>query len=129
MWQTFVWLGQAGTLTPCHQDYYHNFYVMMEGTKHFLLLPPSVHRLLYLHPSLHPAHRSSQVFVQKCPDGAFPLARDLPAMQATLKRGANSARIKQPLVRRGPLYPCTVVSSRQYHTLRDGGECVEPLQQ
>lgn len=88
MWQTFLWIGQAGTLTPCHQDYYHNFYAVLEGTKHFLLLPPSVHRLLYLHPSLHPAHRSSQVFVQKCrKDGVFPLAYDLPAMEATLERG------------------------------------------
>lgn len=86
MSQTFTWIGQKDTLTPCHHDHYHNFYALLEGSKEFLLLPPSVHRLLYLHPSLHPAHRSSQVFVKRCSE-SFPKAHDLPAMQVTLQAG------------------------------------------
>eukprot|EP00040_Diaphanoeca_grandis_P013935 m.70401 g.70401 ORF g.70401 m.70401 type:complete len:519 (+) comp24219_c0_seq3:254-1810(+) len=57
----YVWMGQQNVVTPCHYDYFDNFFFMIEGTKHFLLLPPSAHVDLDLHPALHPAHRSSQL--------------------------------------------------------------------
>eukprot|EP00038_Savillea_parva_P009978 m.187074 g.187074 ORF g.187074 m.187074 type:complete len:539 (+) comp16971_c0_seq1:287-1903(+) len=57
----YVWLAQEGVRTPLHYDYYANYYLQVQGQKRFLLLPPSHHVNLLLRPSVHPAHRSSQV--------------------------------------------------------------------
>jgi len=57
----YVWMGQQNVVTPCHYDYFNNFFHMIEGSKHFMLFPPSAHSDLELHPSIHPAHRSSQL--------------------------------------------------------------------
>ena len=58
----YVWIGQSGTVTPLHHDHYQNFFHQLWGKKEFLLIPPSSHRDLCLYPSLHPAHRSSQLW-------------------------------------------------------------------
>jgi ribosomal protein L16 Arg81 hydroxylase len=57
----YVWLGQRGVRTPLHYDYYSNLYLQIVGRKRFVILPPSHHVGVDLYPSLHPAHRSSQI--------------------------------------------------------------------
>lgn len=40
---TQVWLGAPGFTTQCHFDYHPNFYSQINGTKTFILAPPSQH--------------------------------------------------------------------------------------
>lgn len=89
----FVWLTQAGAVTPCHYDNYRNFYVQMRGRKHFLIMPPASHSRLYPHPALHPAHRSARVRVRPGePLSAeeaemYPAYRNLSATEVNLAPG------------------------------------------
>lgn len=58
-----LWVGSAGTRTPAHHDWSHNFYVLLQGRKRFVLFPPSAASDLYLFPFLHPHATKSQIDV------------------------------------------------------------------
>jgi len=89
----YIWLTEAGGVTPCHYDMYRNFYVQLRGRKHFLLLPPSAHAGLYPYPALHPAHRSARVTVRpgeaptQMEAQTYPLYSNLSAVETTLAPG------------------------------------------
>ena len=60
-----LWIGPRGTITPTHNDAFHNVFVQITGSKNFLLFPPSLHRHLHIYPALHPMHQQSQIRINK----------------------------------------------------------------
>ena len=55
-----LWMGEANLTAPCHYDGYLNFFVMLSGSKRFLLAPPSAHDDVAPFPFLHPSHGQCQ---------------------------------------------------------------------
>ena len=60
-----LWIGPRGTITPTHNDAFHNVFVQIKGSKKFLMFPPSLHRHLHIYPALHPMHQQSQIRINK----------------------------------------------------------------
>ena len=83
----YVWLGQRGVRTPLHYDYYNNIYLQILGKKRFLILPPSHHNDVNLYPSLHPAHRSSQIANFTAALTVSATSRAAPAYEVVLEPG------------------------------------------
>jgi hypothetical protein len=48
-----LWVGSGGSRTVAHHDWSHNFYVVVTGSKRFVLYPPNVTSDLYVYPYLH----------------------------------------------------------------------------
>lgn len=71
-------------VTPCHYDYFQNFYHQIHGRKRFLIFPPELHVELDLYPALHPAHRSAQVTLEPLP-------------HSSIKRSASLLQTSPPL--------------------------------
>ena len=56
-----MWLAAAGVSTAAHYDVSHNLFLQADGSKTFILAPPSAHRALRLHSSWHGSRRQSQI--------------------------------------------------------------------
>lgn len=56
-----LFIGQKGTVTPCHYDENFNFFTQLRGRKRFILFSPSQFNCLYPYPYAHSADRQSQV--------------------------------------------------------------------
>lgn len=65
--KAMIWIGPQDITTPIHNDAFHNLYAQVQGTKRFILFPPTLHRHLHLFPALHPKHQQSQVVLEHLP--------------------------------------------------------------
>ena len=61
--QVNFWLGMANVTAYTHYDTSHNFHMVVDGRKRFILLPPDAYSRLKLHPCLHPLYRQVGVDV------------------------------------------------------------------
>lgn len=61
--QVNFWLGMANVTAYTHYDTSHNFHMVVNGRKRFILLPPAAYSRLKLHPCLHPLYRQVGVDV------------------------------------------------------------------
>ena len=60
-----LWIGSEGVCASSHYDTSHNFFFQVYGEKEFLLFPPEDVWRMYLHSSLHPYYRSSQILINQ----------------------------------------------------------------
>lgn len=44
-----LWIGNECSVTSFHKDHYENLYAVISGEKHFVLLPPTDVRRMYIH--------------------------------------------------------------------------------
>jgi hypothetical protein len=58
IWRPMLWLSHPGVVAQTHYDTQHNVFVQVQGTKRFLLFPPSAE--LYSYPNIHRSYRQSQ---------------------------------------------------------------------
>ena len=103
------------SLATCADDYYHNFYLQLQGTKHFAIFPPAAHAELHLHPAVHPAHRSSQLSFPTFPravDPANPTDRGPSSGETSGGAGIFDLNISQFFVSLIPpdIFICAVLS-------------------
>ena len=81
-----VWMGPAGTVTPCHIDPYHNLLAQIQGSKRVLLFPPDATPCLY--PSTDPLQpNTSQVDVESPDLAQFPAFGDVAPVEALVGEG------------------------------------------
>ena len=87
-----MWIGAAGTTTLAHYDSYHNFFVQLQGSKRFFLMPPSAAEALYTFPRLHPSYRQAQLDLTLSMDSSRDRAmlEPFPRMKRLLQAAANT---------------------------------------
>lgn len=91
------WAGGRGTTAHLHFDSYHNLYIHLNGSKTFILFPPSATPALHLFSSLHPHAHQSQIAA----DVAFARLFDIDDL-TYLKNTSNNEEI-MTLLHRGTL--------------------------
>jgi len=77
-----MWLGGSDVSAAAHYDDSHNLFFQAVGEKRFVMLPPTAHRQLRLHPRWHGSSRQAQVDLRQ----AAPLLNGT-AWVVTLKPG------------------------------------------
>ena len=85
--ETTVWIGEKGVTASTHYDPSHNFYVQLDGTKVFLLSPPSSYKNWYLNPYAHPNYRQAQYLGPRSDQYLFPQGGGVTAHVASLQPG------------------------------------------
>lgn len=73
-----LWIGSKGVITPFHYDELHNVFLQVEGSKKFLLFPPTAWRQLYLYPKFHVRHRNAML---EYPPNEETLEEEFPAFK------------------------------------------------
>lgn len=114
-----AWMSTDSVQATLHYDVFHNAFVQVAGRKHFVLFPPARVADVYLHPSLHPMYRQSQVFEATSPDStsSFASRRQFPrfpweeAIRVTVEPGdgweencSDTASLAPPNVPQFPIY-------------------------
>ena len=64
---SLLWVSITGSLSPLHYDLSDGVLAQLEGTKRFLLFPPSHYSQLAPHPVHHPHDRQSTLILSTCP--------------------------------------------------------------
>jgi hypothetical protein len=59
LWRPMLWLSHPGVVAQTHYDTQHNVFIQVQGTKRFLLFPPTTN--LYSYPHIHRSYRQSQI--------------------------------------------------------------------
>ncbi|XP_065898446.1 tRNA wybutosine-synthesizing protein 5-like [Dysidea avara] len=83
--QVNLWVGRKGIVTNTHYDMTYNFFVQLQGKKHFTLFPPNAQ--LYLYPCLHPHYGHSQVDILSPDLTKYPLYSNASVYTAVLGPG------------------------------------------
>jgi len=83
----FVWIGEAGNITPTHIDFEENLLVQVTGAKEVLLWNATQFHFHYLHPFGTPHEVHSQVDVTDPDMGRFPEFAQAQALVARLESG------------------------------------------
>ncbi|KAI8883735.1 Clavaminate synthase-like protein [Backusella circina FSU 941] len=80
-----AWFGPAGTVSPLHQDPYHNLLAQVVGCKYIRLYSPDQTALMYPHEGL--MTNTSQVDLEKPDHTRFPQFKDASYVECILNPG------------------------------------------
>eukprot|EP00210_Caulerpa_lentillifera_P005687 g5439.t1 len=61
--QVNLWLGssQKGAMSGLHHDYHDNLYILLKGSKHFLLFPPETAPTMYTYGEINCIHNNGRI--------------------------------------------------------------------
>jgi hypothetical protein len=85
--RAFVWVGEAGNITPTHADFEENLLVQVAGSKEVLLWDAAQYGLHYLYPFGTPHEVHAQVDVTNPDMARFPRFTEARARLARLEPG------------------------------------------